>query len=135
MWRWWCVGGRCGGPEVIADRNREIVSEMLQQPGGFRACSRCGWVRYIAVCCRQPRCSFPGKQDWRCGAQLTQAGWALCEEIPVDRVAARNEAVRQAFRAVQVGREAPADARSRRNFLTALRAATSGASASAAMAM
>ena len=110
-----------------------IASEMHQKPGGFRACSRCGWVRYIAVCCRQPRCSFPGKQDWRCGAQLTQAGWALCEEIPADRVAARNKAVQQAFRAVQVGREAPADARSRRNFLTALRAATSHDSATAAM--
>ena len=118
---------------MLAERSRVIASEMHQKPGGFRACSRCGWVRYIAVCCRQQRCSFPGKQDWRCGAQLTQAGWALCEEIPADRVAARNEAVRQAFRAVQVGREAPADARSRRNFLTALRAATSHDSATAAM--
>ena len=112
-----------------------IASEVHQKPGVFRACSRCGWVRYIAVGSRQVRCRFPGKQDWRCGALLTQAGWALCEEIPGDRVAARNEAVRQAFRAVQVGREAPADARSRRNFLTALGAATRGTSAPAAMAM
>ena len=124
MWRWWCVGGSVGGPEVLAERNREIAAELIEQPGGFRACTRCGWVRYIAFSCRQPRCLFPGKQGWRCGAELTQAGWALCEEIPADRVAGWNEAVWQAFRAVQVGREAPDDDCSRWKFLTALRAAT-----------
>ena len=101
-----------------------IASEMHQKPGGFRACSRCGWVRYIAVGSRQVRCRFPGKQDWRCGALLTQAGWALCEEIPGDRVAARNEVVRQAFRAVQLVGEARGDGWSRGKFLSALRAAT-----------
>ena len=124
MWRWWCRGGSGGGPEVLAERRRVIASEMHQKPGGFRACSRCGWVRYIAVNIRRAKCSFPGKHDWQCGAQLAQAGWALCEEIPADRVAARNEAVRQAFRAVQLVREVPGDGRSRCNLLTALRAAT-----------
>ena len=110
--------------EVLADRKKEIASEIVQKSGGFRACSRCGWVRYIARSVRRVKCSFPGKHDWQCGAQPLQAGWALCEEIPADRVAARNEAVRQAFRAVQLVREAPGDGLSRCNFLTALRAAT-----------
>ena len=101
------------------------MAELIEHhPGGFRACTRCGWVRYVPFSSRQLRCLFPGKQGWRCGVQLTQAGWALSEEIPADGVAARNEALRQAFRAVQEEREAPADDSSRREFLTALRAAT-----------
>ena len=120
---------------MLSEGSREIVSEMLQKPGGFRACSRCGWVRFIAFSWRRAHCTFPGKQHWRCGAHLRQGGWALCEEIPGDRVAARNEAVRQAFRAVQLGQEASSDGVSRCKFLTALRAATSGDSAPAAMAM
>ena len=125
MWRWFCVGGSVCGPEDLVERNREVVAELIEHhPGGFHACTRCGWVRYVPFSSRQLRCLFPGKQGWRCGVQLTQAGWALSEEIPADGVAARNEAVRQAFRAVQEEREAPADESSRLEFQTALRAAT-----------
>ena len=131
LWCWWGRGGSDGGPEVLAERKREISAELLQKPGGFRACSRCGWVRYIALNVRRVQCTFPGKDDWQCGARPLQAGWALCEEIPADRVAVRNEAVWQAFRAVQLVREAPDDGLRRCNFFTALRAETRVALASA----
>ena len=117
-----CVGGSFSGSEDIVEKNKELWIE--QNPGSFRACSRCGWVRYVAFSSRQLSCLFPGKQGWRCGVHTSQVGWALSEEIPADAVAARNEAVSQAFRALQEEREAPADESSRLEFLTALRAAT-----------
>ena len=113
------VSGSFSGSEVCVAKNSESWIE--DNPGSFRACSRCGWVRYVPFNSRQLCCRFPGKDRWRCGLHPTQAGWALSEEIPVDAVAARNEAVSQAFRALKEEREAPVDERSRLQFLSALR--------------